>query len=152
MGPRIAALALAAISTAATAQQAGDNVVAAGWVSVHGIRTTGDIHTDVRPSVAGHLLGVPDSFDSSDTSASVSKVNTLGITFTHYFTDHWSVDFAGGIPAKVDVYGQGVVSPGGTAAPLFSVDIGDPAVNPLGSARQWSPAIATNGANFQITK
>jgi len=108
---------------------------------VHGIRTTGDVHTDLRPSVVGRLLGVPDSFDSSGTSASVSKVDTLGITFTQFLTEHWSVDFAGGIPAKVDVYGQGVASPGGTAGPLFSVDLGDPAVNPLGSARQWSPAL-----------
>ena len=128
-------------SCAAHAQQAGDTIVSGGWVHVYAIRTTGTVHTDLRPSLGGTLLGIPESFDSQGTSASVSGVDTLGLTLTRYLSDHWSLDFAGGIPAKVDVYGHGVVSPGGAFASLFSVDLGDPAVNPLGSARQWSPAL-----------
>jgi outer membrane protein len=89
----------------------------------------------------GHLLGVPDSFDSSGTSASLTRVDTLGLNVTRFLTDRWSIDFAGGIPARINVFGSGVVSPGGAAGPLLAVDLGDPSVNPLGSARQWSPAL-----------
>lgn len=108
---------------------------------VQTLGTTNAIHTDLQPTVVGRLLGVPDSFDSNGTSSSLTSVDTLGLNLTHFFADHWTVDFAGGIPARISVFGQGTVSPGGAAGPLLAVNLRDPSVNPLGSARQWSPAL-----------
>lgn len=138
---RLAVLVGLCTSAGAHAQHTGDTIVTAGWVHVQSLHTSDTIHTDLQPSLVGRLLGVPDSFDSNGTSASLTKVDTLGINFTHFFADHWSLDGAGGIPARVSVFGAGTISPGGTAGPLLSVNLGDPAVNPLGSARQWSPAL-----------
>jgi outer membrane protein len=138
---RLPALALLVVAGAAPAQQAGDTTVNAGWINVSALHSNGSVHTDLRPSLIGSALGIPDSFDSSGTSASVSDVNTLGISFTHFLSDQFTLEFDGGIPAKIRVYGEGVVAPPGLAGQLFQVDLGDPSVNPLGSARQWSPAV-----------
>lgn len=135
------ALLVAAAAGAAQAQQAGDNVVAIGWVHVATRNVNGSLHTDLQPGVIGNALGIPDSFDSADTIAGLGRVNTLGLSFTRFLSDHLTADLVGGIPARVSAYGQGVVSPPGVAGRLFNVDLGDPAVNPLGSARQWSPSL-----------
>ena len=135
------ALTVLVLAHAANAQQSGDNILLAGWIHVHAMHTRTTLHTDLRPSLIGQVLGISDSFDSPGTSASLSSIDTLGISSAHFFTDHLAVTFNGGIPSKVSVRGHGVVAPSGLAGQLFNVDLGDPSVNPLGSARQWSPAL-----------
>ncbi len=130
------------ITTCAPAQQAGDTVVLVGWIRVTAMHEEQSLHTDLRPSLIGSALGISESFDSPDVTASVHTVDAVGISFARFLTDHWSVALNVGIPPIVAVSGDGVVQPTGPAGPLFAVDLGDPAFNPLGKARQWSPALA----------
>jgi outer membrane protein len=136
------ALMLLAITGPVLAQQAGDTLVLVGWMHVHTANSQLALHTELRPSAAGSVLGISNSFDSPGTSVSVRDVNTLGISFARFLTNHISVTLNAGIPPIVNVSGAGVVQPTGPAGPLFAVNLGDPKFNPIASARQWSPALA----------
>jgi outer membrane protein len=132
---------LAAQASAAHAQQAGDFMVHVGWLHVGTLGTTTDVHTDLRPGLAGPLLGVPDSFDSPGLSSTPHSVNTLGLSSSWFVTDHVALELDAGVPPEIAVDGRGIAAPPGLTGQLFRVDLGDPAVNPLGTARQWSPAL-----------
>jgi outer membrane protein len=138
----LSAVTLLLAVTCAPAQQAGDTVVLVGWMHVTATHEEQSLHTDLRPSLVGSALGIADSFDSPDTTASVHAVDAVGISFARFLTDHWSLALNVGIPPIVAVSGSGVVQPTGPAGSLFAVDLGDPALNPLGKVRQWSPALA----------
>lgn len=137
-----AAFCLLLIAPAAPAQQAGDTVVRVGWIHIAPGHEQLALHTDLRPSLAGSALGIPDSFDSPGVGASVDPVDAVGISISRFIADRWSLTLNAGIPPIVEVSGRGVAQPPGPAGPLFAVDLGDPDFNPLGSARQWSPALA----------
>ncbi len=87
------------------------------------------------------LIGIQPSVDSPGSAATVSSANTRAFTQSHFFTDHLAVKLEGGIPATFDLYGRGTVRPTGITGNLISVDLGDPASNPIASAKQWSPAL-----------
>lgn len=131
----------AALSVPARAQQAGDNVIQIGFFSVDTLDRSTPLHTELRPSLLGTLVGIQPSFDSAGTAATVSSSNTLAFTTSHFFTDHLAVKLEGGLPAVFDLNGRGTVRPTGITGNLISVDLGDPASNPIASAKQWSPAV-----------
>jgi len=109
--PKIAALTLLAAAAApAMAQQAGDNVVGIGW-----------FHLAPQDSSQNLVISgqtVP------NTGASVDNANTLGLQFTHFYTDNWALSADAGIPPTFHLSGEGS---------LQGVHIGE--------AKQWSPAI-----------
>lgn len=109
--PKIAALTLLTMSALpAMAQQAGDNVVGIGW-----------FHLAPQDSSQRLVVGgqtIPNS------GAGVSDANTLGLQFSHFFTDNWVLSADAGIPPKFKLDGEGSLQ--GTH---------------IGSAKQWSPAL-----------
>ena len=112
---KLAALSvLAAISLPAAAQQAGDNIVNVGWFHL-------------RPNESSEPLTrtFPAPGQVAGSSASISNADTLGLAFTHFFTDNFALTADLGVPPKFKLYG------GGTLASLGQ----------LGKAKQWSPAV-----------
>lgn len=105
---------LAAISLPAAAQQAGDNIVNIGWFHLRPDEKSEPL--TFRTPAAGPIAG---------SSATISNADTLGIAFTHFFTDNFALTADLGIPPKFKLYG------GGTLANLGK----------LGEAKQWSPAL-----------
>ncbi|WP_076592736.1 OmpW/AlkL family protein [Herminiimonas arsenitoxidans] len=114
--PKIAAISVfAAFSLPAAAQSAGDNIVNVGWFHLRPNESSEPL-TFTQPAAVGTIAG---------SSASISNADTLGLAFTHFFTDNFALTADLGIPPKFKLYG------GGTLAPLGE----------LGKARQWSPAV-----------
>lgn len=105
---------LAAISLPAAAQSAGDNIVNIGWFHL-------------RPDEKSEPLNFrnPPTGQIAGSSATISNADTLGIAFTHFFTDNFALTADLGIPPKFKLYGGGTLSPLGQ----------------LGEAKQWSPAV-----------
>lgn len=134
-------LLLSAACGSALAQEAGDNVVQVGVFHIETLDSSDELRTELRPSLIGDVLGIEDNFTSPGTSASVGSADTLALTYTRFLTHHWALKIEGGIPAEFELSGAGVVAPTGITGALFNVDLGDPANNPLATARQWSPAI-----------
>lgn len=124
-------------SLPAAAQSAGSMLLQVGVLNAVTLDDSTPLHTDVRPGL-GVLLGIPGSFDSPGTSATVSDATTLQVALSYFVTDHLAIKTEGGIPPKFDLRGKGVVQPNPNIAAL-SVDLG--AGNPIASSRQWSPAM-----------
>jgi outer membrane protein len=101
------------LSAGAYAQSAGSNVVSLGW-----LRIAPQDSSD--PLMIGGV-SVP------NTGARVDNADTLGLTFTHFFTDNIAVESVAGVPPKFKFSGTGVLA--------------SPTINPLGEVRQWSPAL-----------
>ncbi|RBA24545.1 OmpW/AlkL family protein [Herminiimonas fonticola] len=112
---KIAALSLAAaFSLPAAAQSAGDNIVNVGW-----------FHLYTDDSSQTLMRTFPGSAPFAGSSASVGNADTLGIAFTHFFTDNFALTADLGIPPKFHLDG------GGSLAGLGEI----------GTAKQWSPAL-----------
>jgi len=109
-----AALSLAAFALPAAAQSAGSNIVSLGWFHI-------------APNESSETLQrtAPTPFTFTGSSASVPDSDTVGVAFTHFFTDNAALTFDAGIPPTFKLQG------GGTLAPLGQ----------LGTAKQWSPAL-----------
>lgn len=121
---KVAALSLAAaFSLPAAAQSAGDNIVNVGWFHLY----TDDSSEPLR-SVPGNV-----AFPGS--GASVGNADTLGIAFTHFFTDNFALALDAGVPPEFKLKGEGSLA----------------SLGQLGTAKQWSPAIVAKwyfgGAN-----
>ncbi|MBU65424.1 MAG: hypothetical protein CL858_08235 [Cupriavidus sp.] len=110
-----AAMTLAGV---AQAQSAGSNIVSFGWMRV---MPTGHSEFLTIDSVAGRPTG---GLQRQNTGATIDSADTLGLVFSHYFTDHISGEFVLGVPPKHDVSG----------------DRGYEKYGKLGEVRQWSPA------------
>ncbi|MBU6493631.1 MAG: outer membrane beta-barrel protein [Burkholderiales bacterium] len=110
-------LTLAAVTLLATAgayaQSAGDTVVNTGWFHI-------------SPQDSSQPLSVSGT-QIPNTGASVDTADTFGLTVTHFFTDNIAAEAVMGIPPKFHLSGQGILA--------------STAINPLGDARQWSPAL-----------
>ncbi|WDZ96861.1 outer membrane beta-barrel protein [Herbaspirillum sp. WKF16] len=116
--PKIAALSvMAACAAPAMAQQAGSNIVNVGW-----------FHLSPQDSSAGLTKltngGLPAGYYPNSHS-SVGDADTLGIAFTHFFTDNFALTADLGIPPTFKLTGQGDLA----------------GLGELGKAKQWSPAI-----------
>lgn len=109
--PKIAALTLLAAAAApAMAQQAGDNVVGIGWFHLAPQSSSENI------AISGQTI--------PNTNSSISNADTVGLQFSHFFTDNWVLSGDVGIPPKFKLDGEGLLQ--GTH---------------IGSAKQWSPAL-----------
>lgn len=140
--PAIAALSLLTLMSCATlAQEAGDIVMLAGGLRIHPLDQGGNVSTRIRSGLATAVLGIPERFESSGTSLSAQDTNTIALSAAYYLTDHVALEIDAGVPPVVDVAGGGTVAPPGPAGLLFNLDLGEPQLNPIGSARQWSPAL-----------
>ena len=137
-----AAMTLGAVSVTcptAWAAQAGDNVVQFGWLHILPNSSSTPLHTELKPSLIGSLLGVQSSFDSPGTSASVQQADTPGLIATRFLTSHFALQFVTGVPARVDIAGSGLVRPTGLLGQFLKVDLGAPQNNPLVSVQEWTP-------------
>lgn len=92
-----AAMTLAGV---AQAQSAGSNIISLGWFRVMPNSSSDPLTLD---SVNGRPLGQV----KQGTGAEIESADTLGIAFTHFFTDNISAEFVAGIPPKHDVKGSG---------------------------------------------
>ncbi len=137
-----ACTALAALaSVPAHAQKAGDNVVSAGWFNIQTSGHSDPLTTTVAQVPINYPLGLPSTFSAPGSSLSTSNANTVGFTFSHFFTDHIALTAVGGLPPEFKIYGHGELIPPGPAGALGRQSLGDPALNPIiTKARQWSPA------------
>lgn len=135
------AVATAVLCTAVHAQYAGDNVATLGWFHVHTMDSSSPLATDVAPTPINTPLRFS-SFTSAGTGLSTHDTNTLGLTITHFLTDHIAVTSVAGVPPTFKLYGHGTIKPPGPAGELGSQDLSDAATNPIvQSVRQWSPAV-----------
>ena len=137
MLPLLAVLAAAP----AYAAEPGDDVVQLGWLHIFANSSSTPLHTDLQPSLLGSLLGVQSSFDSPGTAASVHNADTPALIMTHFLTHHIAVQFVGGIPADVNITGQGKVAPTGILGNFLNVDLGAGQNNPLVSVHEWTPVL-----------
>lgn len=115
--PKIAALSLcAACAAPAMAQTAGSNIVNVGWFHLAPQDSSETLRINSPAVIAGPIAG---------TGASVSNADTLGLAFTHFFTDNFAVTTDLGIPPTFKLTGTGTLA----------------GVGQVGKAKQWSPAV-----------
>src|SRR5450830_581966 len=120
--PKIAALSvMAAFAAPVMAQSAGSNILGVGWFhlapqdSSEGITAVSGTGVTVLAASGG----------GSTYHSSVGNADTVGLAFTHFFTDNIALTLDGGIPPTFHLTGQGGLS----------------GVGEIGTAKQWSPAI-----------
>lgn len=134
-----APLLAACVSSGVNAQQAGDNVISLGWFHVAPQYSSDPLTTHVAPVSINGPLGLPPSFTSAGTGLAVNHANTLGLTFSHFLTEHIALTAMGGIPPEFRISGYGVIQPPGPAGALGRQDLNEPSNNPLvGRVRQWT--------------
>ena len=141
MGTRklLVPLAAACISTGIHAQQAGDNVVSLGWFHIAPQYSSDPLTTRIAPVPINEPLGLPATFTSAGTGLAVSNANTVGLTFTHFVTDHIALTALGGVPPEFRIIGYGVTQPPGPAGALGQENLSEPSNNPIvGRVRQWT--------------
>lgn len=102
------------LSSSAMAQSAGDYVINAGW-----------LHIAPQDSSTPLSITSPLSLTVPGSGASVDKADTLGLSITHFFTDHWAGSLDLGIPPTYKIRGTGSLS----------------AVGQLGEAKQLAPTL-----------
>ncbi|WP_176158304.1 OmpW/AlkL family protein [Burkholderia multivorans] len=137
-----AASAAALAPLAAHAQSAGSNVVTLGWFHVMPQQSSTPMTTNVAPTPINTPLRLPPSFTSPGTGLHTSGADTVGLTVSHFLTDHIAVTSVAGVPPVFKVSGKGTINPPGPAGALGTQNIGIAAVNPIvKSVRQWSPAV-----------
>ncbi|MDV6321480.1 hypothetical protein, partial [Chromohalobacter sp. HP20-39] len=79
------------LSTAAHAQAAGSNFVRLWWFRL-------------MPNCSSDTLfiksvgGAPFNQSVPNTGAKIQEADTVGLAFTHFFTDNFAVELVGGIP------------------------------------------------------
>lgn len=116
MLPQTAAISLlAAFSLPVAAQSAGDNIVNLGWFHLY----TDDSSKPLNFSEPAGIGTIANS------GATVDSADTVGLAYTHFFTDNFALTLDAGVPPKFNLKGEGSLAPLGH----------------LGSAKQWSPAI-----------
>lgn len=110
--PKIAALSIAAAFAAPVmAQTAGSNIVNLGWFHL----------APQDSSETLKIAGTP----VANSGATVGTADTVGIAFTHFFTDNFALTADAGLPPKFTLKATGSIA----------------AVGDAGTAKQWSPAI-----------
>lgn len=130
---------LSVLSLPAAAQTAGSMLLQVGVINAKTLDDSTPLHTEVQRGL-GALIGIPESFDSPGTSATVSDATTLQVAMSYFVSDHLAIKTEGGIPPKFYLRGRGVVQPNPNIDAL-SVDLDAPGSNPIASSRQWSPAV-----------
>jgi outer membrane protein len=120
----LAVAALLSASGSAFAQKAGDNVVSLGW-----LHSSPQNSSDPLRVSKSNIPGFASVLNShlGNTSVQADDTDTVGITFTHFFTDNIAAEAAVGVPPKFRLYGAGLLTLAGGG--------------PLITAKQWSPAL-----------
>lgn len=114
--PHVAALSiLAAFALPAAAQSAGSNVVNLGWFHLN-------THDSSEPTVR---TGTYQPGPIPNSGASVSDADTVGLAFTHFWTDNFALTLDAGLAPKFKLTGTGSLATYGE----------------IGTAKQWSPAL-----------
>ncbi len=114
---KLAALTVLAASTsAAFAQSAGDTIVSAGWANIAPQDSSTPLQITGPAPLARTLTG---------TGASVDKTNTLGFAVSRFITDNWVASLDLGVPPTYKLYGTGSLS----------------SVGQIGEAKQLAPAL-----------
>lgn len=126
-----AAGALALAPLAAQAQSAGSNVVTLGWFHVMPQQSSTPMTTNVAPTPINTPLRLPPTFTSPGTGLRTSGADTVGLTVSHFLTDHIAVTSVAGVPPVFKVSGQGTIRPPGPAGALGTQNIGLASVNPI---------------------
>jgi outer membrane protein len=129
------------LCTPVAAAQRGDNVLQFGWLHLMPNSGSTALHTEVAPSLLGSLLGVQSSFDSPGTAASAHSADTVALIFTRFLSDHVAIQMVGGVPAHINITGQGRVAPTGLLGQFIHVDLAAAQNNPLVSVQEWTPAV-----------
>ncbi len=106
------------LATAAHAQSAGSNIVSLGWFRVMPNSSSDPLQID-------SVGGVPLNRSVPNTGAKIKDADTLGLAFTHFFTDNLAVELVGGIPLRHKIEGTDSFARYGQ----------------IGSAKQWSPTV-----------
>ncbi|MGA4349918.1 OmpW/AlkL family protein [Ralstonia nicotianae] len=114
----LAAAAGMILATAAHAQSAGSNIVSLGWFRVMPNSSSDPLQID-------SVGGVPLNRSVPNTGAKIKDADTLGLAFTHFFTDNLAVELVGGIPPRHKIEGTDSFARYGQ----------------IGSAKQWSPTV-----------
>ncbi|MEF9415201.1 OmpW family outer membrane protein, partial [Ralstonia solanacearum species complex bacterium RW470] len=94
----LAAAAGMILATAAHAQSAGSNIVSLGWFRVMPNSSSDPLQID-------SVGGVPLNRSVPNTGAKIKDADTLGLAFTHFFTDNLAVELVGGIPPRHKIEG-----------------------------------------------
>ena len=137
-----AAGAAALAPLAAHAQSAGSNLVTLGWFHIMPQQSSTPLTTNVAPTPINTPLRLQGSFTSAGTGLRTSGADTVGLTVSHFLTDHIAVTSVAGVPPVFKVSGRGTIRPPGPAGALGTQNIGLAEVNPIvKSVRQWSPAL-----------
>lgn len=131
------ALALAVLAAAPRAH--AELELQAGWVHLAPTSVSSAFRTHVRESPGTIALGIPASFDSPQVAATPRAARTLTLSAAWPVSPRWALRLDLGIPPEVSVDGAGIAAPPGAAGEVFRLDLGDPALNPLVTQRQWSP-------------
>ena len=93
-----AAGAAAVAPLAAHAQSAGSNVVTLGWFHIMPQQSSTPMTTNVAPTPINTPLRLPPSFTSPGTGLHTSGADTVGLTVSHFLTDHIAVTSVAGVP------------------------------------------------------
>ncbi len=118
--PALVALLPLSVALPVYADESPRNQISAGWLRVQTNEKSDELSTTSRGTTT----------TSPGTSSELNNANTLGLTYTRFFTNNWSAQFVGGVPPEFELTGTGH-SPFGT---LESFD-------KLASVRQWSPTL-----------
>ena len=110
----LAAAAGMILATAAHAQAAGSNIVSLGWFRVMP-------NSSSDPLFVNSVGGVPVNQSQPNTGAKIKDADTVGLAFTHFFTDNFAMELVGGIPPRHKIEGTGSFSRYGE----------------IGSTKQW---------------
>lgn len=113
-----------------------------GVAHVRALGTDTAIHTDVEPGAGAALLGAPESFDSPGIALDPESRETLAVSFAQRLGDRLTASLDLGVPPRIGVRGSGIAAPPGPAGTTQRIDLGDPALHPLATVRQWSPALS----------
>ena len=99
------------------------------------------VQTEVVPNAGTFAAGIPERFDSPDATLRARSTGTLALTLGRVLSAPWAIELDVGIPPVIEGAGSGTVSIPTRLGPQFAIDLGDPALNPLGTARLWAPAL-----------
>lgn len=137
---RLLAAACLLLSVSAACEE-GTRIVEVGWVHQRPQESNDPPRTRLRDNPALALGGTPDSFQSPAIKLSTPDLNTLGISFKYFLSDHWAIALGGGYPRRTGLYASGEARPPGLAGEAIYLNLDQQELNPAATARQWSPLL-----------
>lgn len=118
--PALVALLPLSVAVPVYADESPRNQISAGWLRVQTNEKSDELSTTSNGTTT----------TSPGTSSELNNANTLGLTYTRFFTDNWSAQFVGGVPPEFELTGKG-------HTPFGNLESFDK----LATVRQWSPTL-----------